>query len=445
LNDTLNGNPIKYSEIEVFLYDGITDVSFYLNIESGSLQLDETGEIDLIYSVLGSTPAKNYTLEVWVNGIFIYTNPVYPQFFNLGLVNLTNFANGIYELKVLDPDNINIFFFINGSPTLSFYWDLQPPELFVRGDIINFSVYITQSGTPVTTGTVGIYDVFNNLLLGSYVYNGTEIPPGFHEFLIDSSTWHGGLHRIRVNWSGYATFNTTYVIINETASIFASSNKASILRNLDNFITSGTVQENAVLLRGLRVNIVLLDSNFNDVSGYLIGPQSFTTNIFGYFQFDNSVSITSPEGQYYIRIDFNGTISAPGIFMNNYMVHSSSSLIPINVTAGTSLIPDTYWSDWESFAPDGWILGDTVHINGTLRWDNASAIEGVTVIVSVRWVSNGTWIASNFTVVTGLGGVFEGILNVSSNWPDSRIETNIWVTYIPSASEYVEGDEEQYP
>jgi hypothetical protein len=422
INDTLNGNSVKNSVIEVFLYDGFIDVSFYLNLESGSLQLDGTGEIDLAYSVSASTPAKNYTLEVWINGIFVYTNPVYPQFFNIWyLGNFTNFANGIYELKVLDPDNINIFFAINGSPTLSFYWDAQPPERFVRGDIINFSVYITQSGTPVTSGTVAIYDVFNSVLLDSYLYTGAELPQGYHEFLINTSTWHGGLHRIRVNWSGFATFNTTYIIINETASIFASSNKPSIIRVLDNFITSGSVQENAVLLRGLRVNLILLDSSFTDVSGFLTGPQSLTTNIFGSFQFDNSVDITCPQGQYFIRIDFNGTIVAPGIFLNDYMVHNSSVLIPLDIIGGTSLS-----GNYETLVViDDWYFGDDCYVYGNLNWDNGTQMAFMEINVTIR-----DGLGAILATQTGFTDAF-GFFNMTFIVGDWLDDTEVWVNFFP--------------
>ena len=441
LNDTSNGNPIKFSIIEVRLNDSV-DVSFYLN-EPRFTNLGGTGEIDLIYSVSASTPAKNYTLQVRFDGIFNYLTPFYPQFFNLNFLgNMTDSANGFFDLKVIDPLNITIFFFIDGFPTLSFYSNFTPPETYNGGEQINFSVYITQGGSPVIVGDVSFTDVYTGNPLGTQL-----VTSGYASILADSTSWHAGLHRIRTQWSGSSTTNTTYVIINKTVSIFRSIDKTSIIRNLDTFSVSGTVQEGVDLLRGLRVNLILLDSSFNDVSGFLVPPppQTDTTNIFGYFQFDNSINLNCPQGQYYIRIDFNGTIDAPGIFMNDYMLHSNSSLIPINITAGTSLIPDTYWSDWESFAPDSWILGDTVHINGTLRWDNLTAMEGINVIISVRWASNGTWIASNFTVFTGLGGTFEGTLIVGSNWPDLRAETNIWVSYIPSASEYIEGDEEQYP
>ncbi|MFX0007400.1 MAG: transglutaminase-like domain-containing protein, partial [Candidatus Hermodarchaeota archaeon] len=168
LNDSLNGNPIKFAEINVFMYDGPTDVSFYLNLESGALQLGYSGEINLLYSVLSSTPAKNYTLQVNFNGLFFYTNPNYPQFFNLWYINnFTDTAPGIYDLRVIDPYDVDINFFVDGNPTQSFYSDINPPEIYNRGANINFSVYILQSGVPVSSGTVSFTDIYTDTPLGS--------------------------------------------------------------------------------------------------------------------------------------------------------------------------------------------------------------------------------------------------------------------------------------
>ncbi|MFW9821691.1 MAG: hypothetical protein ACFFE4_02070, partial [Candidatus Thorarchaeota archaeon] len=422
LNDAFNLNPIKYGYIEVRLLDGGIPVSYLLNLESGSLQLGDAGEIDLMYSVSASTPAKNYTLEVWFNGIFSYTTPVYPQYFDVSyLGNLTNFANGIYELKVLDPDNISIYFTINGNPTRSFYWDFQPPERFVRGDTITFSVLITQSGSPVTSGTVSIFDVFDSLLLDSYIYDGSEIPLGSHNFIINTATWQGGLHRIRVNWSSFATFNTTYVIINETVSFTRSIDKSSIRRGVTSFTTSGTVVEFGELLRGLRVNIILLDNTLADVSGYLIGPQSFTTNNIGYFQFDNLINMTCPQGMYYIRIDFNGTLDAPGIFMNDYMVHNSSLVIPIDIIAGTSLN-----GNYETkVVKDDWYFGDDCYVYGTLLWDNGTAMAGMEINVTIRDGLGG--ILATQTIVTDTFGFFNATFIVG-DWLD---DTEVWVYFYP--------------
>jgi hypothetical protein len=401
LNDSFNGNPVKNSQIEVRLLDGPVDVSFYLN-EPRFVQLGGTGEIDLSYSVSASTPAKNYTIQILFNGIFIYSIPFYPQFFNLNfLSNLTTTANGLYELRVLDPNDIDIYFFIDGNPTLSFYWDLQPPERYNRGDVINFSVYVTQSGIPVNVGTVTFTDVFTGIPLGT--------------------PWHAGLHRIRTRWLGSPTINTTYVIINESISILRSIDKSSIIRNVDSFIVSGTVQEGGELLRGLRMNLILLDSSFSDVSGYLIGPQTLTTNAVGYYQFDNSINITCPQGQYYINVSFTGGIDAPGIWMNDYMVHNSSILIPIDIVAGT-LLSGNYET---KVVKDDWYFGDDCYVYGTLSWDNGTLMTGMEVNITIR---NGIGaILATQTIVTDGSGFFN-VTFVVGDWLD---DTEVWVYFYP--------------
>ncbi|MFX1374975.1 MAG: transglutaminase domain-containing protein [Promethearchaeota archaeon] len=416
LTDSSNGNIIKYGEIEVRLYDGPSDVSFYLN-EPRFVQLGTSGEIDLIYSVSASTPAINYTLQVLCNGIFIYTNPNYPQSFNLGfLSNFTYSVNASYQLEVRDPDDINIFFFIDGNPTLSFYSDGQPPERYTRGATINFSVFITRGVIPQDYGTVSFIDIFTGTPLGN-----PSVVNGYASILVDSTLWHAGLHRIRVQWSGSAAFNTTYVVINETVNVYSLIDDASILRFIDSFLVSGTVQEGGELLRGLEVNLVLLDGSYSDVSGYLIGPQALVTNAVGAYQFDNSIDITCPQGQYYIRIDFNGTIDAPGIFMTDYMIHNSSLLIPIDIIAGTSLS-----GNYETnVVKDDWYYGDDCYVYGYLTWDDGTPMAGMEINVTIR---DGTGaILATQTWTTTPSGFFNVTFTVG-DWPDN---TEVWVYFYP--------------
>jgi len=418
INDSSNWNPIKYGEIDVYLYDGPIDVSFYLNLVSGSLQLGPSGEIDLVYSVLSSTPAKNYTLIVAFDGSFIYTNPNYPQSFDLWYIGNFNDATlGLHDLRVIDPDDVDIFFFIEGKPTQTFYTDGNPPERFNAGDSINFSVYITQGGLPAT-GTVSFTDIYTGDPLGS-----PSLIGGFASVSVNTTSWHAGLHRIRAQWSGSASFNTTYVIINETINIFSYINPISIQRDVDNFIVSGTVRESGEFLRGLRLNITLLDDTFTDVSGlYLIGARTITINIDGSYQFSNSIHLSCPQGDYYIRIDFNGSINAPGIFMNDYMVHNSSLPISIDITAGTYVIGNYDTKYYKA----GFFEDDELWVYGTLYWDNGTWITGKEINVTIR--DNTGAILATTTVTTNSVGFFNATFTVGL-WDEA--ETEVWVYFYP--------------
>ncbi len=418
LNDSLNGNPIKYGEINIFMYDGPVDVSFYLNLVSGSMQLGTSGEIDLTFSVSSSTPAKNYTLQVDLNGIFIYTNPNYPQFFNLWFINnFTDTAPGLNDLRVIDPDDVDIYFFIDGNPTQTFYWDGNPPERYNPGNNINFSVFILQSGGPVSSGTVSFMDIYTGNPLGTQaVFNGEAF------VIVDTTNWHAGLHRIRAQWSESGTINLTYVLINEYVNIFSYIDHSSILRGVDNFIVSGTVRESGEFLRGLNLNIVLLDGSYSDVSGlYLNGAQTITINDDGSYQFFNSIDLSCPQGEYYINITFAGGINAPGISMSDYMVHNSSLLISIDITAST-FITGNYETN---VVKDDWYYGDDCYVYGNLYWDNGTAMAFMEINVTIRDGSGG--ILATQTWITDGTGFFNLTFTVG-DWPDN---TEIWVNFYP--------------
>jgi hypothetical protein len=447
LVDRNNGNPIKYGEINIFMYDGITEVTFYLNLESGSLQLGTSGEIDLIYSVSSSTPVKNYTLIVEFNGIFIYTDPNYPQWFDLSYItNFTNTVPGLKDLRVADPDDVSIYFFIDGNPTLTIYDDYNLPQRYLGTESINFSTYVTQSGIAVTIGSVTFIDVYTGISLGT-----GSINDGFASILANTISWHGGLHQISAKWSGSDTINTTYVIINKTVNIFSYVDKISIVRNIDSFLVSGTVRENGEFLRGLKLNITLLDNTFMDVSGYLFDQdRSLTINNDGSYQFSNSIKMSCPQGQYYLRIDFNGSISAPGIVLSDYMVHNSSSIILLNVNAGTNIIQDSWYTEYDSTYPEYshlWIVNDTLYVIGTLTWDNGSVISNMYVNVTIKLL-DGTVIAFNDTVQTDNFGVFNVSIFISEydNWPEFRDQSEIWVYFDPviNGVQYADGSEQEF-
>ncbi|MFX1315085.1 MAG: Ig-like domain-containing protein, partial [Promethearchaeota archaeon] len=415
------GNPITNALISVHLMDGGTDVSLQsVNLVSGSLLLDSSGEIDLIYSVDPSTTAKNYTLEVRFSGRFDYRSTSYPIPFDLSfMANFTDSVTCFFELQVVDPDDINIYFFVDGFPTQVYYDDFNPPEWYFRGDIINFSVYVTVGLGPVLTGSVSFTDVWTGNPLGT-----SSISNGWASILADTSvpiSWHAGLHQIRAQWSGSSTFNTTYVIINETVSIFANIDKNSIIRDSDSFIVDGTVQDGQ-LLRGLIVEITLLDSTLSDVTTfYLIGSLAETTNSGGYYPFLNLIDLSCLQGDYFIRIDFNGGINWAGISLSDYMVHTNSSLIPITVIAGTSISGnyDTRVDKQE------WYYNDDLYVYGYLTWDNGTAMAFMEVNVTIR-DGDGNILATAVGDTNGSG--FFNITFKVGAWPP---DTEVWCYFFP--------------
>jgi len=423
VNDSLNGFPVKFAEIYVHLYDGPTDVSYYLILQTGSTQLDNTGEFDLTYIVSSSTPDKNYTIQIEFNGVFLYSQPRNyfneHDFFLSFFPNFLDIANGYYELKVIDPENLDIHLSVEGNPTLPFYDNGNPPETYLFGQQAHFQVQIVHGESKIGRA-VTIYDDYAGTPLDSYTFT-NEI--GFVQFNISTNNLHAGLNRIRVNYHNFAAFNTTYVVVNETFTISPSSTN-SVLRNFDSLNVNTYVQDGAINLNGLEITILLLDSTFSDVSFYLniAGPQTITVYN-GFYQFNiNSISLSCPEGLYYIRIDFYGNLFDAGVSLFNYMGYESSSPILLNVSAGTTLSGnfDT------RVVKDQFYEGDDLYAYGYLRWDNGTEIAFKEVNVTIRdSIGN---IITSATGFTDINGFFNITIIIGAGWPDNA---EVWVSFYP--------------
>jgi hypothetical protein len=453
LTDIGNGKPIKYGEISVHLFDGPTDVSFYLIQESGTTQLNETGEIYVRYSVSSSIPTKNYTIQVWFNGTFLYSFPNNldneHNFFLNWIPNFSDLGSGFNELEVVDPTKVEIFLSVEGTPTTSVYNDLYLPERYNREEEAHFQITIIRGSIPAATGIVRLRDVYTNQILANYTYDGSEFQPGFIQLNVSTQLLHAGLHRLEVRYDSWGATNITYIIINETVTININPFINKILRDNGGFIVSGNVEEFGNFSRGLEVRIILLNSSNDDVSYYLIFEPGYQQNIFiaydgsGYYEFRiDYIDLNCPYGEYDIRIDFNGSINAPGIFVSNYMVNTSSSLISLNISAGTLITQGPYSTENEDLAPDYWINGDILHVFGGLNWDNGTVISGFIMNVTVQLI-DGTIVAYNDTATTDFAGTFEALLTIDTTWPDLRSDTKI-VVYFNPIIENVESSEREY-
>jgi hypothetical protein len=124
-----------------------------------------------------------------------------------------------------------------------------------------------------------------------------------------------------------------------------------------------------------------------------------------------------------------------------------SPLRNIVVIAGTQIIQDTYYTEYESLYPDIWADNDILYVSGNLTWDNGTALAGMIVNVTVKRL-DGTIVAYNDIVVTDqYGGFFVSIdIEPVDNWPTNRVDSEIWVYFDPIVNgiNYVEQSEEQY-
>jgi len=431
-------NPIKHGYFAVTMLDGGTPTG-YLTQEGGSLYSSATGNIDIDYSVIDSTPSKNYTIRVSFNGIFNY--PGAEPYFDLsGNTNFSSTEDGYDDLRVYDPYNLTILFDINGTATKPFYDDDNLPERYNKGEVIQFAVEIFNESGPAYSYDVEFYDEDDgsSTPFHTYTFTGSESTPGFYEFNVDTGVedWKAGVHHIRVTWGDFGIFNSTYVIINETADISATLSDSSIQRGVDGFTVSGTVSYNGQDLRGLEVGIYLFDSSYQDVSdnfNYALGyQQNITIDSNGNFYFAiDSIDMGLDQGQYTLRIDFNGTINLPGISLSDYMVHFSSSPLNLDLSAGTEIIQQDYYTLKYEDQDQYWFEGDTLVVIGNLTWDNNTGISDVFINVTIKDASTGAIITSNNTVKTDQYGGFYVTLDIDDSWPDYRSETEIWVDFDP--------------
>jgi transglutaminase-like putative cysteine protease len=423
--DSNNSLPIKYARIFVYMLDQFaTDYSGYLSLESGFLRLDESGAFDLTYSVLSSTPEKNYTIVVAFDGIFMYSWPYNLNneydFYLGGYTNFTDTDNGILDLQVYDPDNLNILLSVEGRPTVPFYDPGYLPETYNFGENISVQVQIVHP-EPFGSRTVYIYDDYTNNLLDSHTFSSGST--GFVQFNLSTNDLYAGLLRFRVNYHTFSTFNTTYVVINETISISIDVDRMVVRRNYHQFNVDGVLQQNGTHLNGLEIGLILWHSTLGDVSGYLNinGPQ-FRTIYGGNYLYDNNgIFLSCPQGNYSILIYFTGSLYDVGISLPNYMGTAISMVVPINITAAVN-INGNYDT---KVVKDEFYFGDDLYVYGFLNWDNGTAMASMEVNVTVR-DSIGNVLATAIGVTDSNG--FFNITILVGSWPDNA---EINVTFYP--------------
>jgi hypothetical protein len=452
IRDFNNWNPIKYARINVYLYQGSNPVN-YLVFEGGSLQLDATGQFNLDYSVQDYTPEDNYTIRIEFDGEFNYQSP-FNQFneyyYHMSWIsNFVNSTEGNYELKVLDIENLDIFLSVEGNPTVPYYDNFYSPERYIYGQTAHFQVNVSHS-FPVTGRTVRIYDDYTNNLLQSYTYPTTD---GFHEFNIPTNLFPAGLRKIRVEYHSFSTINVTYIVIDESFTISATPNQGTIQRDIEILQISGFLRDGTNNMRNLIIGIRMFDSlTDNDVTGLYLSQPHYIHVSDGSYQFDNQIALSCPQGNYYFRVDFNGSIYVPfEVNLTDYLGHVSSSVVPITVTAGTTIVQNTWYTDYDLIWPqysDQWIVNDTIHILGSLEWDNGSAMAFMFINVTVKLL-DGTIIAFNDTVQTDSEGNFHVRIFIDQNnplWPRYRDESEIYVYFDPiiNGLQYVESSESKY-
>ena len=121
------------------------------------------------------------------------------------------------------------------------------------------------------------------------------------------------------------------------------------------------------------------------------------------------------------------------------MINSSSVLVSVNITAGTSINGnfDT------RVVKDQFYWGDDLYAFGYLTWDNGTAIAGKEVTITIR--DNLGGIITTATGFTDGNGLFN-ITILIGDWPD---DAEVWASFYPEDNfiapfyNYIESTEKQ--
>ena len=441
LTDSFN-NLILYSQLDLRMN---TSIDYTIKLTPSNPEypiLPGSNSFNFNRGVFLDTFVNNYTLTIEFNGDFNLISFPYPAIFNLAY--LSNSSVLTRELRVYDDNDVKIYLAVEGNPTTDFYDNSYKPERYTRGQTANFDVNITHIGInpPASGEYVTIWDDYSNILLGNYTFPGGT---GFVQFNIPTNNfYYAGIHKIKVQFMDFPTINTTFIIINESVSVNVNpiiniNNK--VVRDDDSFTISGFVKENGTGLRGLVVNLLLFNNSQGEDSQYLLGIKTTSTLANGYFQFNlNSIALNCPQGLFDIRVDFNGSIylnEVPGInLIPNYMVTNSSLLVPLNITAGTIIIQDTFHTTPNDISEGFWYVDDTLFVYGNLTWDNGTVMTSMKVNVTVQLLDS-TIVAFNDTVFTDIYGGFNASLLVDGSWPNLVSQVKIIVYFEPEDNNLV--------
>lgn len=441
VRDKQNDLPVINTRVYIQMLDASIETP-YLNWSEYTV--GPTGEFNLDFEVDDATPPKNYTLNIVVDEVFDYTSAPFPYRFNLAPNNhFENSTNGFQELKVLDPYNITIDFWINGTAALPNYLGANYPLTFNRSHVINFTARLDRDGSPVGSGIARLYDLYENRLIAA-----NSISGGMVEFITQiNDSWVVGPHKIMILYQldGYDFENYTFVVLNGTKKVEINADTNSVTRNVEWITVSGCVNDtySNLKVKQVLVRIILLNKTFDDLSSKLDFDVGYTqTDLITSFtswnyEFRFKIDITTPVGEYYIRVDFNGTISdftAPiFISQSNFMTSNSSELWGLNVSAGSQVINGFFNTTSGIF-----VEGETIKIWGYLRYDNGTDVANALINITIRDI-DGNDLYWNDTESTNGSGYFYVEIVV----PPGYTEDSVNIVYL--GENWVSGIDEDLP
>ena len=128
------------------------------------------------------------------------------------------------------------------------------------------------------------------------------------------------------------------------------------------------------------------------------------------------------------------------------MIYSNSSLIKVNITAGTVILSYNNYTSPHDMADNFWWIGDTLYVNGNLTMDNGTGLANMKVNVTITW--NDDTLVNNTAFTTDIYGGFNATFAIGlvPEWPDFVSDTKIIVYFNPTYNNeyFLEQSETQF-
>ncbi|MHA1683117.1 MAG: transglutaminase domain-containing protein [Promethearchaeota archaeon] len=366
-----------------------------------------------------------------------------------GNTTFSTTSNGIHTLTVTvqtDRGILSAFRIFNITQNNFLTVDINGTQAFTNAVLETDSLLVTahaytSGGSNISGVNVTFFDVSDGVLLGS----GLTDANGNATLLLDNSNLPGlstGVHAIQV------TLDTVPSILNYT--LFA------IDRPMTLTITGFTPSTNLVRSNGGTIpgTTFTVTGTLNDSTGAGIDGAMISVNLDnqvggadlryttlqaqaasnGQFVWLGEVDIAAAEGARQINVSFDGVVHHSASGIDFYFSNTARDVQAVNVIASTVITVD--------FSPRSVSVFDFITINGTLHFDNGSAIASETVDITIEFIVGGVTQSTDVTTATTNGS---GFYSISYQVLEGSDTIRITASYTPASpyhggsSQYVEG------
>ncbi|MHA1111236.1 MAG: DUF3488 and transglutaminase-like domain-containing protein [Promethearchaeota archaeon] len=387
---------VRYGYIGVQMWQGATDYTASLTGDPTYMNVGGNGQFSATYGVNPATPIGVYDIYVGFGGDWELTNSR-NQFINDPAFTDTD---GPEPLTINDPTDILIEMWIDYIPTQSTYYGTAPN--YNRNDVVRIDVRVWEGLSFKQSATVTLRDETLGIDLGSTVTNST----GGASFLVTLDSTHvAGLNLLSVSHSTIK--NYTQVFLDDTMYVdLASTPSATSIRDSGSVTISGYVRDslNDEVVTSAAIQLYVRDfggiDRTGDITIWLLGtPGSYliSDDNTGLFTFVWRMPV-SFHGVYRITAYFTGD-------QQEYSIACPGSNFDVGLADLSSESLQTVYADVDltaTYSPQILYAGQPVYVDGTLFYDNGTAITGTSVIIKF-YDSSDTLLYSDTDTTDGSG------------------------------------------